>query len=68
VIPSFDELDRQASELNVGVEIPRKRGATEVAERQEELHLAVANEIVEQEELDVAAEVAEQLEEVGVER
>src|ERR1700722_1511675 len=70
-VPGLDEVDRTATELPIGGEVfgNRRAGRPEVVKRHEELHATVVgHQIVEQEELHVAAVVAEKGEEVGVAR
>src|SRR5439155_19293650 len=69
VVPGFDEVARAAAVLRVGADISGNRRREEVVERHEELHAeVVGDEIIEQKEAHVTAEVAEEGEGVGIPR
>ena len=65
-VSRFDELDRESAVLVVRLGVSREWGGREVFEVREELHLAgvVSDEVLQQEELNVAAELTEQREEL----
>ena len=69
-ISSLDELDASTSVLPVRGVVLRYRGSSKLIERHEESHVgaAVTDEILQQEEVHVPAEVLKQRKEVAVPR
>jgi hypothetical protein len=66
-VPSRDELDGALAEGEVVGEAPRDRRQGEVLRGQEERHAAVGiHEVIEEPELDVSGEAAEEVGEVAV--
>jgi hypothetical protein len=67
-VPGLSELDAQAPELEVGVQVPGDSRRVEVVEGHEEPDGFVvgADEVLQQEEANVAPEVLEQGKEAGV--
>src|ERR1700729_4101621 len=67
-VPGLSELDARAPELEVGVQVPGDRRRVEVVEGHEEPDgfVVVADEVLQQEEVNVALEILEQGEEAGV--